>query len=486
MCWTPTLQPVKALERGWRETQSDVASVTDWIREERMITLLAFIVAIVVLVVFHEYGHYLVARWCGVKVLRFSVGFGNVIYSRRFGKDGTEWALSAIPLGGYVKMLDEREGDVAPNDLRRAFNRKPVLQRMAIVAAGPLANLLLAVVLYWALFMYGVPGIKPVLGEIAPGTPAAVAALHTQSTIVSINGQATQSWQEVRWTLLDLILQQRSATLQLRDRTDVIVERKLDMSGLSAADLDGDFMRKLGLLPYQPPVYPVIGQLTADGAAARAGMQTGDRVLTVNGEAMALWADWVKVVRAHPEQMLQLEIERDGARIALSITPAAVMDEGERIGRIGAGAQIDQKAFEALLVDVRYPPLQALSEGLSKTFDTAVISLKMMGKMITGEVSLKNLSGPITIADYAGQSAQMGLGAYVGVLALISISLGILNLLPIPLLDGGHLLYYSVEFFKGSPVSDNLWEAGQKVGIALLVTMMAFALYNDVSRLILG
>ncbi len=451
-----------------------------------MITLLAFVVAIVVLVVFHEYGHYLVARWCDVKVLRFSVGFGNVIYSRRFGKDGTEWALSAIPLGGYVKMLDEREGEVAPNELRRAFNRKPVLQRMAIVVAGPLANLLLAVVLYWALFMYGVPGIKPVLGEIAPGTPAAVAALQAESTLVSINGQAVQSWQEVRWNLLELILQQRAAKLELRNKAGDVVLRELDMSRLSAADLDGDFMRKLGLLPYQPPVYPIIGQLTEDGAAAQAGMRTGDRVLSVNGQSIALWEDWVKVVRAHPGQLLRLEIERDGVRRAMSLTPVAVMDKGERIGRIGAGAQIDRSAFRALLTDVRYPPLQALSEGVRKTWETATISLKMMGKMVLGEVSLKNLSGPITIADYAGQSAQMGLGAYVGFLALISISLGILNLLPIPLLDGGHLLYYSVEFFKGSPVSDDLWEAGQKVGIALLVTMMAFALYNDVSRLILG
>jgi regulator of sigma E protease len=450
-----------------------------------MITLLAFVVAIVVLVVFHEYGHYMVARWCDVKVLRFSVGFGNVIWSRA-GKDGTEWALSAIPLGGYVKMLDEREGDVAPHELRQAFNRKPVLQRMAIVVAGPLANLLLAVVLYWALFMYGVPGVKPVLGDIPLGTPAAVASLQAQSTIVSINGQATQSWQEARWTLLELILQQHTATLELRDKAGAVTVRDLDMSQLSAADLDGDFMRKLGLLPYQPPVYPIIGQLTEDGAAAQAGMKAGDRVLSVNGKAIVLWEDWVKVIRAHPGQMLQLEIERDGARRILSVTPAVVMDKGERIGRIGAGAQIDSKAFEALLTEVRYPPLQALSEGVSKTWDTAVISLKMMGKMVMGEVSLKNLSGPITIADYAGQSAQMGLGAYVGFLALISISLGILNLLPIPLLDGGHLLYYSVEFFKGSPVSDNLWEAGQKVGIALLVTMMAFALYNDVSRLILG
>lgn len=451
-----------------------------------MVTLLAFVVAIVVLVVFHEYGHYLVARWCDVKVLRFSVGFGNVVYSRRIGRDGTEWALSAIPLGGYVKMLDEREGEVAPNELRRAFNRKPVLQRMAIVAAGPLANLLLAVALYWGLFMYGVPGIKPVLGEIAPDTPAAAAALRSGSTIVSIDGQATQSWQEVRWILLELILQQRSADLEVRNESGVVEARRLDMSNLSAADLDGDFMNKLGLLPFQPPVYPVIGQLTDDGAAAQAGMKPGDRVLTVNGEPVALWDDWVKVIRAHPEETLLVVIDRDGVRVDLHVTPAAVIEKGERIGRIGAGAQIDRKAFEAMLTDVRYPPLQALSEGLDKTWETAAISLKMMGKMVLGEVSLKNLSGPITIADYAGQSAQMGLGAYVGFLALISISLGILNLLPIPLLDGGHLLYYSVEFFKGSPVSDDLWEAGQKVGIALLVTMMAFALYNDVSRLILG
>jgi regulator of sigma E protease len=451
-----------------------------------MVTLFAFIVAIVVLVVFHEYGHYLVARWCDVKVLRFSVGFGKVVYSRRIGRDGTEWALSAIPLGGYVKMLDEREGEVAPNELRRAFNRKPVLQRMAIVAAGPLSNLLLAVFLYWMLFMVGVPDIKPVLGEVAPGTPAAVAALQSGSTIVRVDGQEVQSWQEVRWTLLELILQQRSATLELRNNAGQVAVHELDMSHLTAADLDGDFMRKLGLLPFRPPVYPVIGQLMEEGAAARAGMKAGDRVIAVNGEPVALWDDWVTVVRAHPEQMLQVEIERDGARMELTLRPDAVMEKDERIGRIGAGAQIDRAAFEAIRTDVRYPPLRALEEGLDKTWETAVISLKMMGKMVLGEVSLKNLSGPITIADYAGQSAQMGLGAYVGFLALISISLGILNLLPIPLLDGGHLLYYSIEFFKGSPVSDDLWEAGQKVGVALLVTMMAFALYNDVSRLILG
>jgi len=451
-----------------------------------MTTLLAFVLAIVLLVVFHEYGHYLVARACGVKVLRFSVGFGKVVYSRRFGRDGTEWALSAVPLGGYVKMLDEREGEVAPHELERAFNRKPVLQRMAIVAAGPLANLLLAVALYWVLFIHGVPGLKPVIGAPLRDTPAAAAGLQAQSAIVSINGETVPSWQEVRWRLLDLILQQRTAMLAMRDAAGDVTLHELALSGLSAADVDGDFMRKLGLQPYQPPVYPVIGQLAVDGAAAQAGMREGDRVLTVDGEAIALWEDWVRVIRAHPEQTLQVEIERDGVVQRIALRPAAVEEGGERIGRIGAGAKIDRAAFEAMLTEVRYAPHQAFAEALRKTWETALISLKMMGKIVLGEVSLKNLSGPITIADYAGQSAQMGLGAYLAFLALISVSLGILNLLPIPLLDGGHLLYYSVEFIKGSPVSDTLWEAGQKVGIALLVTMMAFALYNDVSRLILG
>jgi regulator of sigma E protease len=451
-----------------------------------MITLLAFVVAIAVLVVFHELGHYLVARWCDVKVLRFSIGFGKVLYAKRFGNGETEWVVSAIPLGGYVKMLDEHEGEVPAQELPRAFNRKPVLQRMAIVAAGPLSNLLLAVVLYFALFLHGVPGVKPVLGEIAANTPAAAAGLHKQETIVSINGQPVPGWQEVRWLLLDLVLQQKPANLELLNAQGEKNFRLLAMSSLTAADLDGDFMQKLGLQPYRPPVYPIIGKLTDGGAAQRAGLQVNDRVLRADGRELAQWEDWVDVVRSHPGQVLDIEVERAGALLKFSLTPDVVDEAGKRIGRVGAAAYIDKAAFEAMLTEVSYPPLAAMQEALRKTWETAALSLKMMGKMVQGEVSLKNLSGPITIADYAGQSAQIGLGAYIGFLALISISLGILNLLPIPLLDGGHLLYYAVEFFKGSPVSEGLWEAGQKVGIALLVTMMAFALYNDISRLILG
>jgi len=454
--------------------------------DRTMTTLLAFIVAIAVLVVFHELGHYVVARWCDVKVLRFSVGFGKVLYAKRFGNGETEWVISAIPLGGYVKMLDEHEGEVAAQELPRAFNHKPVLQRMAIVVAGPLSNLLLAVALYFALFSYGVPGLKPVLGEIAANTPAAMAGLRAQETIVSINGQSVPSWQEVRWLLLDQVLQQKAANLELQNAQGEKSFRVMEMNSLTAADLDGDFMQKLGLQPYQPPIYPIIGKLVDGGVAQRAGVQVNDRVLRVNGQDIAQWENFVEVVRGHPGSALDVEIERGGKALRLSIVPEPLSEAGKTIGRIGAAPQIDKSAFEAMLTEVSYPPAAALQEALRKTWETSIVSLKMMGKMILGEVSLKNLSGPITIADYAGQSAQIGLAAYLGFLALISISLGVLNLLPIPLLDGGHLLYYAVEFFKGSPVPENLWEAGQKVGIALLVTMMAFALYNDISRLILG
>jgi regulator of sigma E protease len=449
-------------------------------------TLLAFIVAIVVLVVFHELGHYWVARLCNVKVLRFSLGFGKVIYSKRFVGGETEWVVSMIPLGGYVKMLDEREGEVPAQELDRAFNRQSVLKRMAIVVAGPVANLLLAIVFYWALFIYGVPGVKPILGSVPVQTAAASAQLRAQETIISINGQLTPSWQEVRWILLDLVLQHREASLELKTAEGASVFRVLEMNGLSPADLDGDFLKKLGLQLYQPPITPVIDKLVEGGAAQRGGLQTNDKILRVNGQTIAEWDDFVKVVRGNPNNALSIELDRAGGLFTLSVTPEPLAEGEQKIGRIGAAPKINRADYEALLTEVHYPPLAALSEATKKTWETSIVSLKMMWKMLMGEVSLKNLSGPITIADYAGQSAQIGLGAYISFLALISISLGVLNLLPIPLLDGGHLLYYAIELLKGSPVSEKVWDAGQNIGIALLVTMMAFALYNDISRLILG
>lgn len=451
-----------------------------------MTTLWAFAVAIAVLVVFHELGHYWVARLCGVKVLRFSVGFGKPLYIKRFAGGETEWVVSAIPLGGYVKMLDEREGEVAANELHRAFNRQPVLRRMAIVVAGPLSNLLLAIVLYWVLFIHGVPGLKPMLGEVPPQTPAAVAQLRAQETIVSINGVAMPSWQEVRWALLDMALRGTEAHIEARTPQGATMQHVLDLKVIQPADLDGDFLQKLGLQPYQPVVAPIIGKLAQGGIAQRAGVRESDRIVRVDGHDIAQWEELVEVVRNHPGKVLHLEIERAGSPVLLDVTPDTVNEAGKPVGKIGAAPYVDRREFDALMTEVSYPPLAALKQAVRKTWETAAVSLKMMGKMVSGAISIKNLSGPITIADYAGQSAQMGVSAYLGFLALISISLGVLNLLPIPLLDGGHLLYYIVELVKGSPVSEKVWEFGQNIGIALLVTLMAFALYNDISRLILG
>ncbi len=449
-----------------------------------MITLLAFIAAIAILVVIHEMGHYWVARLCGVKVLRFSVGFGKAIYTKRFANSETDWVISAIPLGGYVKMLDEREGEVATHELHLAFNRQPVLQRMAIVVAGPAANLLLAIILFWALFIYGVPSLKPVLGEVLPNTAAAAASLQAQETIVSINEQAIPSWEQVSWVLLDLALQGATeARIEARTAQGDMFRHVLNLKALTPGDMDENFLQSLGLQPYQPLVRPVIGKLVEGGVAQRAGLLPDDKILRVDGQSIEDWKDLVEAVRGHPGQLLQLEIERSGTLLVLDLTPEATSEANITVGKIGAAPHIDRREFDALLTKVHYAPLAAFGHAVRKTWEIAKVSLKSLGKMVVGEMSLKNLSGPITIADYAGQSAQMGAVAYLNFLALISISLGVLNLLPIPLLDGGHLLYYMAELIKGSPMSEKAWGAGQKIGIALLVTLMALALFNDFSRL---
>jgi regulator of sigma E protease len=476
-----------------------------------MTTLLAFIGAIALLVVFHELGHYWVARRCGVKVLRFSVGFGKVIYSKRFSGSGTEWAISAIPLGGYVKMVDEREGEVAPEDLPYAFNRQPVLRRMAIVVSGPLANFMLAIALYWIMFVSGVPGLKPVVGEVPSGSPAAAAQLQEGETILGVNGETIPNWEELRWMLLELTLRQGSGQALRSDPAsfdtagghgesgpygEVRIEAQdasgarrfhvLDISSLEAKDLDGEFLDKLGLRPYQPHIPPVIGRVAENSVAQRAGLQEGDRILRADDVEIRRWNELVEVVRTRPGKAVRLDIRRGEMTIGIELVPQAVSESGKTVGRIGAAPQVDRAAWQAMLTEVSYGPFEAFERSLRKTRETAVVTLKMLGKMVLGEVSMKNLSGPITIADYAGQSAEMGLAAYLGFLALISISLGVLNLLPIPLLDGGHLLYYVAELVKGGPVSERAWEIGQKIGIMLLGMLMVFAIYNDIYRLISG
>jgi len=450
-------------------------------------TVVAFVVALGCLIVVHEFGHYLVARACGVKVLRFSVGFGRALWSRNLGRDATEWVIAVFPLGGYVKMVDEREGAVSPQDLPRAFNRQSVWRRIAIVAAGPVANFLLAIALYWFLFVSGVPGIKPIIGAPAAGTPAFIAGFSSGDTLLRIGSETVQTWQDARWILLQHAVKREAVTIETRSVSGAVTPRRHDFSGLTTADLDRDFLRVLGLVRYQPLLKPVIGEVVSGGAAEQAGLLAGDEVVSIDGNRIDSWDQLVTAVRGNPGRPLRVEVFRSGRPIpALPVTPAIVVEGESKIGRIGAAPRIDRAAVSEMMVEVRYGVIDALSRAVRKTWDTSTFSLQMLGKMIIGEVSLKNLSGPITIADYAGQTAQSGLASYLLFLALISISLGVLNLLPIPLLDGGHLMYYTIEIFKGAPVSDRAIEIGQHVGIALLFVLMAFALYNDIHRLISG
>ncbi len=450
------------------------------------IAITAFVVALGVLIVIHEYGHYLVARLCGVKVLRFSVGFGRPLWKVRRGRDRTEWVIAALPLGGYVKMLDEHEGPVAPEELHRAFNRQSVWRRIAVVVAGPAANFLLAIAFYWALFVGGVQEAKPVLAAPEPGTVAEASGIARGETILKINGEPVASWQQVRWQLLQLAVERQPARLEVIDAKQRLTWRTLDLSRFDLEGFDSDPLARLGLRLNRPDVAPIIGTVVPGSVAEAGGLRAGDRVISIDGGAILVWEDVVKAVRAHPAETLQLQILREGNRIEIRLRPEAVQQNGERFGRIGAAPQVDAGAMKDLVATVRYAPWPALVLAFERTWETSAFSLKMLGKMAIGEVSWKNLSGPVTIADYAGQSAQLGIGAYVAFLALISISLGVLNLLPIPLLDGGHLLYYLVEIFKGSPLSERTMELGQRLGLTLLLSLMAFAFYNDLNRLLAG
>jgi regulator of sigma E protease len=452
-----------------------------------LITIVSFLVTVGVLVVIHEFGHYLAARLVGVKILRFSVGFGKPLAVRRKGRDQTEWVLAAIPLGGYVKMLDEREGDVAPEELPRAFNRQSVWARIFIVLAGPAANFLLAFLVYWVLFIMGVPGMKPVVGDPPRNTPAAVAGLANGDTVISVSDEPVATWNDVRWLLLKEAVKRESAAIEVETARGARATRNLDMSSLSKDDLDKDFLGKLGLRTFRPRAPALLGRLLPGSAAEHAGLAAGDLVLSVSGRPVATWFEFTGEIASNPGKLLTLEVERAGRRFELRATPDVVGDGDNRIGRLGVEAPPELKReYELMTTTVRYNPLTAIGKAAHKVVDLSVFSIKMLGRMVVGDVSWKNLSGPITIADYAGQSAQLGWVTWLGFLALVSVSLGVLNLLPIPLLDGGHLVYYFAEIVKGSPVSERTMEIGQRFGMALLLGLTLFAFYNDINRLFTG
>jgi len=449
-------------------------------------TLVAFVVALGVLIVVHEYGHYLVARLCDIKVLRFSVGFGRPIAVWRSGRDRTEWVIAAVPFGGYVKMLDEREGPVLPEELARAFNRQSVWKRFLVVIAGPLFNFVFAIAVYAGLFMYGLPEARPVVAEPPAGTPAAIAGFHAGDIVRTIDGRPVQTWQEVRWHVLQAALQHDSLRVEIANQRDQISLLALDLRGVSDADVEADVLGRVGLRLYRPMLEPVLGKLVPGSPGEAAGLASGDKITKADGKPIESWDALVSAVRARPGQRMILTIERRGSLRTIEVTPEAVESDGERIGRIGAAPYVPPSRADRILIRVQYGVFQSISKAAQKTTDIAVFSLRMIGKMVVGEVSWKHISGPVTIADFAGQSAQLGWISYLTFLALISISLGVLNLLPIPLLDGGHLMYYTVEIIKGSPVSERTMELGQRVGLALLLVMMAFAFYNDFNRLLSG
>ncbi|MEA9439579.1 sigma E protease regulator RseP [Aeromonas caviae] len=441
----------------------------------------AFIVALGLLVAVHEFGHFWVARRCGVKVERFSIGFGKAIW-RRLGKDGTEYVLALIPLGGYVKMLDGRVDELKPGEEAQAFNHKSVWARMAIVAAGPMANFVFALFAFWLMFMIGVPSVKPVVGEVRPASIVAEAGILPGMEIVGVGGEETGDWESVTYALISH-LGDDSVKLKLKAaNTSYAVDKTLQLAGWKFDPDKESPIGSLGIVPLGGKVLPVVEAVVPSSASEKAGLQIGDRIKGVDGEAITEWAQFVERVQQSPAQPLQVTVERRGSEMTLTLTPDGKKVKGQLVGFVGLSPQLVPLPDEYRTL-LQYGPLQALWHGVHKTWSLITLTFDMIGKLIGGIVSLDNLSGPISIAKGAGSSANYGLVYFLGFLALISVNLGIINLFPLPVLDGGHLVYFLIEAITGKPVSEKIQEVGFRIGAAILMLLMGIALFNDFARL---
>ena len=442
--------------------------------------LLAFVVAISVLVAVHEFGHYIVGRWCGMKVLRFSIGFGKPLWTRIAGKDRTEYCLSAIPLGGYVKFLDEREGPVEPEDQGRAFNHKPIASRIVVLLAGPFFNFLFAIVAYWAIFVNGVPTMKPAVGEVAENTYAAEAGLEFGDRILKVGDRNATDWETALVSMLDEMVSDGRVPLELEGE-DGWVRRTIIDVGDDASRLTepGMLFDGLGFQPWQP--LATVGSVTEDGAAYAGGIEEGDRITAIDGEKVVTFRDLRRIVGGRPDETVTVELIRGNVNLSREVTLGSQEQDGVTTGLLG----IFRTALPEDLYYVRkYAPFPAIGHAIERSWTSIGFTVRMLARMVTGDVSIKNISGPINIAQYAGNSAAAGFNAFLNFLALVSISLGVLNLLPIPILDGGQIVYQSIEGLKGSPLSEKAQIFGQKVGIMALLLLMSFAFYNDIARII--
>jgi regulator of sigma E protease len=448
-----------------------------------IINVAAFLVAILVLVTIHEFGHFWVARRLGVRVLRFSIGFGRPLFSWRRAGDPTEYVIAALPLGGYVKMLDEREEAVAPADRPFAFNTQPLWKRSAVVAAGPIANFLLAILLYWGLMMAGETGTRPEVGSVEPDSIAADAAFASGDVIESVNGRRVATWGNFWFALLSASLGGGDVTIAVTTADSVPAVRTLPGEALAPLDPGRGFLSMVGLRSATPSLPPVLGEVVPNQPAAEAGLRAGDTVLAVDGEPIERWLELVDAVQARPGVSTTLRILRDGIAQSVTLTPtSATLDDGIEVGRIGAGPAVPEELFADYEVVVRYGPVEGLVEALRRVGDLSAMTLRIAGRMLVGSASVENLSSPIGIADAAGKTASFGIEPYLEFLALLSVSLGLLNLLPIPVLDGGHLLYFAFEAVLGRPLPEEVQAYGQRLGLFLILSLMTLAFYVDLAR----